>query len=357
MAKEELVEDNSLQKKLTNPQLDDLLEKIISYKNAKELPQHDELMLLVDSASSVLENEGASYRPKDEEEKPGGLIDFTDEKYSEVPVVVVPDLHGRADFLIDLMKSDIVKPNVLTALNEKKAFVVCVGDGVHAENRAYERWQKAYKDWEKNNFCGKSMTEEMHEDISTMQGVMELKCAFPECFHFLKGNHENIYSHEGDGDHSFRKFACEGPMVYDFMREYYGDVIIHLISCFEKELPVCAIFNRCGITHAEPRKAYSKKEIINYHKHPSLILDFTWTPNDMAEPGSVGSLFKELNPSCKNKVLWFGGHRPVFGRYNILQHGEYVQIHNPDEMNVALVMPDRDFDFDKDIISVVKSED
>ena len=37
MAKEELVEDNSLQKKLTNPQLDDLLEKIISYKNAKEI--------------------------------------------------------------------------------------------------------------------------------------------------------------------------------------------------------------------------------------------------------------------------------------------------------------------------------
>ena len=86
MAKEKPVEEESLQKKLTKSQLDDLIEKIISYKNAKELPPHDELMILVDSASSVLENEDFSYRPLDDEKKSGGLLDFTDEKYSEMQI-------------------------------------------------------------------------------------------------------------------------------------------------------------------------------------------------------------------------------------------------------------------------------
>lgn len=334
-----------------------LSKKLNDYLQKKALPAHDELFSLIDRTVTVLERESASYRPRAENDTCGGLLDLTGEPYESLPVIIVPDLHARASFLINLMKSDLVGPTVLDALNENRVIVICVGDGVHAESRAYERWMKAYGEWLNGDYTGESMTAEMHEGIATMQGVMELKCAFPGFFHFLKGNHENILDTEGGGDHSFRKFAQEGEMVKDFIHEKYGDVILHLESCFEKSLPVCAITGWCGVSHAEPFKAYKKHEIINYHSNPSLILGFTWTANGDAEEDSVEKLFASLNKKNKGRrPFWFGGHRPVPGTYLLRQNDAYVQIHNPDEMNVALVSPDHVFDPEKDIHAVTCPE-
>jgi len=334
-----------------------LMEKISSYRDAQELPAHDDLSALIDSALTVLESESTAYRPVAQDKKPGGLLDFTGQDFSNLPVIIVPDLHARAEFLINLLGSHIESPTVLDALNEKRVIVICVGDGVHAESRAYERWLKAYKEWEDGDSVGQSMEQEMREGISTMQGVMELKKAFPAHFHFLKGNHENILDTEGGGDHSFRKFAMEGEMVRDFVSEKYGDDILHLESCFEKSLPICAITSCCGVSHAEPYTSYKRSEIINYHKNPSLILGFTWTSNGDAEEDSVSKLFRVLNKKNKEREpLWFGGHRPVSGLYLTRQNGVYYQIHNPDEMNVALVSCDHEFNPESDIHSVKNEE-
>lgn len=346
-----------MEKYLTQEESQSLKNRVLSCRNNQDLPSHDAVFSLIDRAITVLEKEHGAYRPEADNKTPGGLLDFTGEPFAKLPVLVVPDLHGRSDFLIKLMESSIVSPTVFDALNEKRVIVVCVGDGVHAESRAYERWQKAYEDWNAGIVDGESMTQEMQEDIATMQGVMELKCAFPEHFHFLKGNHENILDEEGDGDHSFRKFALEGEMVKDFVREVYGDDILHLESCFEKTLPICAICSTCGISHAEPFTAYKKSEIVNYHKNPSLILGFTWTANGDAEEDSVEKLFHLLNKKNKEvKPLWLGGHRPVEEKYLLRQNGKYVQIHNPDEMNVALVTQDHAFDPEKDIHLVLGGE-
>lgn len=342
---------------LTEEELQSLMKKISLYKDNTSLPEHSELSSLILKTITVMVKENEAYRPHDEKERPGGLLDFTGKAFASLPVIIVPDLHGRADFLIKLLQSKLVAPTVLDALNEKRVLVVCVGDGVHAESRAYERWKEAYRDWDEGNVAGESMTEEMHEDISTMQGVMELKCAFPEHFHFLKGNHENIFDTEGGGDHSFRKFALEGEMVLDFVQKVYGDNVLTLESNYEKSLPVCVICTQCGISHAEPFTAYKRNQIINYHKDPSLILGFTWTANGDADEDSVEKQFHILNK--KNKTctpLWFGGHRPVPEKYLLRQNGAYVQIHNPDEMNVALVESGRPFNPDTDIHSVIDEE-
>ena len=39
-------------------------------------------------------------------------------------------------------------------------------------------------------------------------------------------------------------------------------------------------------------------------------------------------------------------------KFNLRQDGAYVQLHNPQEMNVALVVPGKKFDPEKDIISL-----
>lgn len=338
---------------LTEEQCEGLRLRIQSYRDCCRLPSEEELVSLLDRTVSTLENESSSYRPKATDGSAGGLLDFS---YDNLPVVIVPDLHGRPDFLIQLMQCSFERESLLSALAKGKLYVVCVGDGVHTESpvESRDRWICSYKEWVENgNINCEPMQQEMMDCFSTMMAVMELKNAFPEHFHFLKGNHENILNKEGGGDHPFRKYALEGSMVKEFVDELYGDVVLHLINCFETNLPIVALFRDFGISHAEPFRPYTRNEIVNYHDNGDLILDFTWTANDQAEENSSVRQFSILSGKEDDGTsLWFGGHRPVDGTYNLRQNGRYIQIHNPMEMNIAVVCSAESFNPDEDIISV-----
>lgn len=323
-----------------------------------DFPSEAELIESMDTAVSVLESESSLYRPAADDGTPGGLLDFTG---SDVPVIVVPDLHGRYKFLLDLLSSDssVIRfvpsgMNVLEALGEGLLKIVCLGDGIHSEtDDASERWKKCYEEWEHGNFCGSAMCDEMHRNVSTMGIVVELKKAFPENFHFLKGNHENIMNEFGNGNYPFRKFSLEGEITRSFMQYMFGDAVLHLIDCFEKTLPLCAVFKNFALSHAEPVSAFTRSEIINCRKNSSVIEGLTWTPNGSALEGSVVSTFESVNPGAETSgSVWIGGHRPVRGKFSLRQNGSYVQIHNPYEMNVALCSPQNKFNPQEDIVSV-----
>ncbi|MBP5158218.1 MAG: hypothetical protein ILP18_10155 [Treponema sp.] len=392
---------------LTPEPLSDLSSRIKSYRGLgrsyEELKELEKpLTDLLNDVLAVLRNEAPSYRPLARNGEVGGLLDFTKKR---LPVVVVPDLHARPEFLERLLSWK--NGELLNALNEGRCIAVCVGDGVHSERygdvvRAermndpdeewkddYDRWKESYdawfewksgslntEDWVKGE-RGDSMREEMRLCLATVMAVMELKIAFPEHFHFLKGNHENILNMEGEGDHAFRKFAMEGEMVKDFMQELYDDedngdednvnAVLKLMRDYETSLPIVAAFDHFCVSHAEPERVFrrdepeqpargfGRDEIINYHDEAlrdDVVLAFTWTPNEVAEEGSVASIFAELTGGQPEKALWFGGHRPVEGKYALWQDGQYVQIHNPNEMNVAYVSARRPFDVTKDIHSL-----
>ncbi len=338
---------------LSTEELGSLRSLILSYRNGAELPKNEFLIDILNKVLTVYEEEESSYRPVADNGEAGGLLDFT--KVAPLPVVIVPDLHARPDFMIRLLSCKIKGKAVLDALNEGSIIVVCVGDGVHTERMGadYARWLESFAFWQKGRIDCPPMREEIRLGLATMMAVMELKAAFPANFHFLKGNHENVMNIEGQGDHAFRKFAMEGAMVKDFMQEVYGDVVLHLLRCFETSLPIVAAFDRFCVSHAEPECVFSRDEIINYHNEDlrdEVVLAFTWTPNDGAEEGSVASIFSELTGCSPDEALWFGGHRPVSGLYALRQDGHYVQIHNPDEMNIAYISADRPFNLEKDII-------
>ena len=352
---------------------DSFLNKLQSFYNAKTLPEESEYIDFLSKSIKTLENESINYRPLSDLKTCGGLLDF----YSyEKCIIVVPDLHGRADFLLKLLnyifphkfisheflqkESNSEKEfTVLDLLINDEIKIICVGDGVHSEIRGYERWKKAYAEYNKTgNILTPEMHEEMKENISTMQIVMELKNTFVENFHFLKGNHENVLNITDFQNYSFRKFAQEGDMCRMFLQEYYGDLVLHLINEWENLLPICALFKNYAVSHAEPAKKYTKDEIINY-KNPAsdVIIGFTWTPNDLVEDRTVVSIYNQLTNGCQfsqnaSKFLWFGGHRPVPERYLTRQNGKYVQIHNPEKMNVAILKPGTEFNFEEDIVEV-----
>ncbi len=328
-----------------------------------EFPGEDEFLSFLDESINSLENENSSYRPRNSEENCGGLLDFSLETK---PVIVVPDLHGRTDFLIEVLNFNLEnligeKISVLTALNKSLVKIVCVGDGVHAESRAAERWQKAFSDYTNGIFDGEAMREEMKENISTMMIVMELKNLFTEDFHFLKGNHENVLNENSHGNFSFRKFVLEGSMCYKFLQHFYGDAVLHLISIWEKSLPLFALFKNFCISHAEPAKVFTREQIVNAAKYDDVVSGLTWTANSDVSSNTCWETFRKLmgkknSESQKENFFYIGGHRPVKENYDLRQNGTYIQIHNPNKKNVAFCVPGKKFNPETDIFCVLQNE-
>ena len=328
-----------------------------SYLDSPDLPSSESLLSHLESAIAVLEGENPSYRPPDAEKRPGGLLDFLSEQADKLPLLIVPDLHGRGNFLMDILDFSVGGEKVLSLLEKGKIYLVCVGDIFHSENRGKSRWKKAFEECMNGNLVNDFLREEMKENLSLLEMVLSLKSAFAGHFHVLKGNHENVMNENQRamyGNVPFRKFCDEGNMVADFIRHFYDDLILHEISCFEKTLPVCAVFRNCVISHAEPADFFTREEIINYHALGSYVtFALTWTANDGAREGSVAYLARELLAApASGKPFYFTGHRPVLGSYALRQGGDLVQIHNPEIEQVALLLPNQNFDPERDIIDI-----
>lgn len=318
---------------------------------ANTLPTHDYLFELNDKASTILENENDSYRPLASDESSGSLLDFQSEK---LPVVVIPDIHARPLFLLHILQYKILgKTTVFEALCKNQICVVSVGDILHSERNTRERWIAAEIEFKNDIYTGPSMSTEMQAGLAVWCGMLKLKCMFPKNFHILKGNHENIFNQTGDGDYSFRKYADEGHMVNCFVQEYYGDDILYMIHCVERALPLVFVGNNCVISHAEPKSAFTKEQIINARFEKNVVEGLTWTDNDEAEEGSVSGIIKNL---CEKEdvcdYVYIGGHRPVTNKFEYRQNNAYIQIHNPAAENIAIINSESKFNPETDIVEV-----
>lgn len=337
--------------------------QLIDILTSKSLPSHNELFLNAEKACLVLEEEICDYRPARTDGKSGSLIDFTE---CDLPTIVVPDLHARPWFLMDILSFNLSQEfigieaagiSVFDALEKGLVRVICVGDALHSEWGTRERWHRVLDEFTNGIYTGENMVAEMTDGLSLLTGLMKLKEFFPANFHFLKGNHENILNNCGDGDFSFRKFADEGNMVRTFITEYYGEDVLYMLACTENNLPLIAVNNNCVISHAEPEREFSRNELINAKICDGVVEALTWTDNGKSENGSAEKIIKNLTGrDCIENIIYLGGHRPVTSNYSIRQNGIYVQIHNPARENIALVHLNRKFIPDYDIVSVEKQE-
>lgn len=331
---------------------------------APDLPGHDFIFALADCASTLLETEITDFRQAAENGKPGSLLDF---KKSPLPLIVVPDIHARPLFLENIL--DYILPedflgakprSVSDALRYGLVRLICVGDALHTEVGTKERWIAAEIEFAQSLYTGPAISAEMKDGLSVICALMKMKETYPENFHFLKGNHENILNRTGEGDYGFRKFADEGRMVREFIAEYYGDDVLYMLSCVENAMPLIAVTNNCVVSHAEPKYAFRKDQLINARMEPCVVEGLTWTDNDAAQEGSVMGIIEELCDSYSdgNKnaddYVYLGGHRPVKENYSLRQKGKYIQIHNPKKQNIALVRTYRKFNPETDIVSVEK---
>ena len=323
------------------------------------LPSHDDVFDLCNVASTILENEKDDYRPLSDNFAAGSLLDF---RSKNLTVIVVPDIHARPDFLLNIINYVLpegfipkVKKNytVFQALSKGYIRVICVGDALHTELNTKERWLAAMEEFNKEIYTGPAISAEMLEGMKTICALMKLKELFPKHFHFLKGNHENITNRSSHGDFAFRKFANEGYMVREFIHEFYGDDILYLLSCVENAMPLMAVTGNCVISHAEPKTGFTLHQIINAREYADVVAGLTWTANDDAEKGSVEQVIANIcGPVMVPRFVYLAGHRPVKDNYALRQNNQFIQIHNPAKENICLVYKNRKFNPETDIINV-----
>lgn len=311
-----------------------------------QLPSPEQLNELLKGALYTLENESLEYRPANDNGKPGSFLSFS----TEITTIIVPDLHARCDFLIDVLNYQVQQGvTVLDMLEKSTIRLICLGDGLHSESRGKQRWLSAYQHYKEGNIINEYMSDEMGEGLSLMTLVMKLKMAFPENFHFLRGNHENILNEDENGNHSFGKYVLEGEMTYDFMVEKYGLEITQLYSEFEYSLPLFFRDNRFLVSHAEPLSFFSKKELINASLDSKTTESLIWTSNGFASEKVVKKMIVKYCKKFKNS-WYFAGHRPVVGYCKMNEMNHFIQFHNPELKIIVVIQNDESFNYSKGFV-------
>ena len=351
-----------------------LFQDIKNILTSASLPAYDSFFQTLSDACECLENEKTDYRAAGAGGHGGSLLDFHND---DLPLMVIPDFHARPYLLLNILEYQIFEDaTVFEAVAAGRLRLLSVGDIMHTERGTRERWAAAHVEFLKDIFTGPAISAEMQEGLSLVCALLELKKAFPAYVHILKGNHENVLNETGGGDFSFMKFVDEGEMCRLFVQNYYGDDILFLIHCFEKELPLVFVSKNAVVSHAEPKTAFSRKEIINARNNAEIIYGFTWTANGEAEEGSVGQIIKNLVCDAEketeienkdeiqtefenenvnqneNDYVYIAGHRPVKDNFALRQGGKFIQIHNVKKQNVAVVKFWKKFSPENDIVSV-----
>jgi hypothetical protein len=182
---------------------------------------------------------------------------------------------------------------------------------------------------------------------------MYLNQAFPDHFHFIKGNHENIRNEYSAANRPFGKFAYEGEMVKVWTEQKMGKDFLERYGCFEDNLPILVQGDRFLVSHAEPAFFYTREQVIEYRSNPSMIFDFTWTANDDAQEDAVENMLQYYLPDIPIEEKWyFGGHRPVPGLYHTRARGKYIQFHNPQKEVMVILEPGQSMVLDKNIFEI-----
>ena len=325
------------------------LEELEGIVHRKEILHPDAMVRLADTATRSRGPRGAAIRPEDRRGLPGGLLYLNQDAQLGKPVIVVPDIHARMDFLHAVLSYTLKEGfSVFEGLKRDACLLICVGDGFHAEARARKRWMAAYDEYLGDFREHRAMDQEMRENLGLLEMILHLRINFPDNFFFLKGNHENIANEGKEGNYPFGKFVREGEMVTYWVTKFLGDEALRSIYLYEKSLPILAVCHDFIVIHAEPERFFPAEQVINCYLHPEVIYAFTWTDNDAAEEHSVRDTLEHFFPG-KAHTRIFGGHRPIRGKYHTRAQGRYIQLHNPEEFILAVVRDMKDFSPEEDV--------
>lgn len=225
--------------------------------------------------------------------------------------------------------------------------------------------------WEKikDEFAQKQeelLNAEMVRSLGMMKMIMELKAAFPDSFHYIRGNHDDIMG-------SFYKYARESEQVRNWLTANFGEEFVRKFEQFEDSLPILVKGEGIILSHATANKPIAKEAIIN--RDPTVTgkaVDetgrhhgLTWTDNtdfgfQIVKNGKRITEFRpneieafdqtRANVGSPN-ATWIIGHRHVEKdeKYRSQFGGKLIQINSPVEETYAVVPASGNFNPDTDV--------
>ncbi len=256
----------------------------------------------------------------------------------DIPSIVIPDLHARRQFLIDVLEGKTPEgKNVYDLLKKGKINIVCLGDGMHTENLL------SWVGTDKENL----MKSEMIRSLGMMKMIMDLKAQFPKNFQYIRGNHDDIMG-------GFIKYSNESQEVREWITTNFGKEFLNKYKAFEDMLPIMVVGKDFVASHAAPGGVYTKDSILN--RDPKVVgtepddsghhRGLTWTDNTTGQTNE-----NYIQETLKNLGLdgykWIIGHRPVYennGKYREQFGGQLLQINNPKKEVFAYIPADKEFD-------------
>ncbi|MBN1494374.1 metallophosphoesterase [Candidatus Peregrinibacteria bacterium] len=261
----------------------------------------------------------------------------------DIPTILVQDLHGRREALVHILlqKGPDGRTN-LEKMQNGELQIVLMGDAMHVEGSAKDRWQKAQNDMFDNK-PSQAMTQEMVDSLNTMKIVMDLTAKYPNAFYYLKGNHDNIDGRSSGGDSPFEKYnVMISHCVKHWIVQNYGQEFLSKWAQFEKNLPLLAIGNNFVASHSEPgntgqggKNAYeirSLNEIAN--RDADAVWALTWSRTEQG--GNQARRVLELAGLDPSTAHYIVGHTHTDGKYEKVAN-RVIRINNHDEVHYGII--------------------
>jgi Calcineurin-like phosphoesterase len=177
----------------------------------------------------------------------GGLVQLK----RDLPTVVIPDLHGRRDYLDKVLATtDPASGRTYGQLLQRRQVqVLCLGDVMHSEVRG-RLWRRTMP--------AQAMKMEMAESLGTLKRLADLKAANPDHFHMLRGNHDDVGPASG-------QVTCRLPRqiahTRSFLQRTFGQRFTKELACLFSELPAAATGKGFVASHSNPMFSVTRHEV------------------------------------------------------------------------------------------------
>jgi hypothetical protein len=277
----------------------------------------------------------------------------------DLPTVIVPDLHARREMLIAILGTHFIEGSfsgrsIFELLQQGLINVVCVGDIVHSEKRS---------NWVINldgEWTPELLDQEMTRSLGMGAIVMYLKTQYPQHFHCLRGNHDDITMELGpyrkfvglkyddqdevveiDGKAVFTADKGESGIVKEWVltREGWGLAFLDAWARFEQALPLFAQGSYYVVTHTLPLISLSAAALQAPDRPHEIVKELTSSRG--INRVAIEETLSNLN-ARENVQHWFYGHTPVSekkndGKYEEDLEGLLIRLNNPKKYVFAYV--------------------
>ncbi|MCG8573188.1 MAG: CBS domain-containing protein [Spirochaetes bacterium] len=226
-------------------------------------------------------------RPKDKNNKPGGLIEFGKSEKREF--IIVGDLHANYNNLKTIVEDNEDK------LEKNQVVIILIGDLFH------------------NNESGKIV--EMDSSLEMIKVFLDIYNQYPSNIIYLLGNHDSF------SPLLSKRQVQQGKLFKEAVTKTYGDEVVELMQRLFDSLPLFVKHPYFLAMHAGPiRGGATKEELVNIRLNDSNLKQLTWNRiNELgANPSSkeygkddLDDIRKKLKTNPNTPIIV--GHNPLWG--------------------------------------------